>query len=73
MPENIQPHILVVDDDPQIRDLLQEYLTQNELRVSVTSTGKEMSQPGGATRKATGPEKTDGSARFSWGSELRKQ
>ncbi|HWY96199.1 MAG TPA: response regulator [Steroidobacteraceae bacterium] len=43
MPENIQAHILVVDDDPQIRDLLQEYLTQNELRVSVTSTGREMS------------------------------
>ena len=43
MPETIQPHILVVDDDPQIRDLLQEYLTQNELRVSVISTGKEMS------------------------------
>jgi DNA-binding response OmpR family regulator len=43
MPETIQPHILVVDDDPQIRDLLQEYLTQNELRVSVVSTGKEMS------------------------------
>jgi two-component system, OmpR family, response regulator len=43
MPETIQPHILVVDDDPQIRDLLREYLTQNELRVSVTSTGKEMS------------------------------
>jgi two-component system, OmpR family, response regulator len=44
MPETIQPHILVVDDDPQIRDLLQEYLVQNELRVSVTSTGKEMSE-----------------------------
>jgi two-component system OmpR family response regulator len=43
MPETIQPHILVVDDDPQIRDLLQDYLTQNELRVSVASTGKEMS------------------------------
>jgi two-component system, OmpR family, response regulator len=43
MPETIQPHILVVDDDPQIRDLLKEYLGQNELRVSVTSTGKEMS------------------------------
>ena len=43
MPETIQPHILVVDDDPQIRDLLNEYLTQNELRVSITSTGKEMS------------------------------
>src|SRR6202162_2490968 len=43
MPETIQPHILVVDDDAQIRELLQEYLTQNELRVSLTSTGKEMS------------------------------
>src|ERR1700731_2891592 len=42
MSETIQPHILVVDDDPQIRGLLDEYLTQNELRVSVTSTGKEM-------------------------------
>jgi two-component system, OmpR family, response regulator len=43
MPETIAPHILVVDDDPQIRDLLKEYLAQNELRASVTSTGKEMS------------------------------
>ena len=43
MPETIQPHILVVDDDPQIRDLLQEYLAENQLRVSVTSTGNEMS------------------------------
>ena len=43
MPETIQPHILVVDDDPQIRDLLQEYLTRNELRVSAASSGKEMS------------------------------
>src|ERR1700721_457162 len=43
MPENIQPHILVVDDDPQIREMLEEYLAQNELRVSVTSTGREMS------------------------------
>jgi two-component system, OmpR family, response regulator len=43
MHETIQSHILVVDDDPQIRDLLQEYLTENELRVSVTSTGAEMS------------------------------
>jgi DNA-binding response OmpR family regulator len=42
MSETIQPHILIVDDDPQIRDLLQEYFTANELRVSVTSSGKEM-------------------------------
>jgi two-component system OmpR family response regulator len=42
MPETIRPHILVVDDDPQIRNLLEEYLAVNELRVSVTSSGKEM-------------------------------
>jgi DNA-binding response OmpR family regulator len=42
MSENIQPHILIVDDDPQIRDLLEEYLTANDLRVSVTSTGRDM-------------------------------
>ena len=30
-------------------------------------------QPGGATRRATKPEKTDGSARCSRGLELRKQ
>jgi two-component system OmpR family response regulator len=42
MPETIPPHILVVDDDPQIRDLLHDYFTANELRVSVTSSGQEM-------------------------------
>jgi two-component system OmpR family response regulator len=42
MPDTIQPHILIVDDDPQIRELLQEYFTANELRVSVTASGKEM-------------------------------
>jgi DNA-binding response OmpR family regulator len=42
MPETIQPHILVVDDDPQIRALVQEYLTENALRVSTTSTGQQM-------------------------------
>lgn len=44
MPEPSRPHILVIDDDPQIRGLLQEYLTENELRVSVASTGTEMSR-----------------------------
>jgi DNA-binding response OmpR family regulator len=44
MSETIQPHILIVDDDPQIRDLLEEYFTANELRVSVTSSGKEMTK-----------------------------
>jgi len=44
MPENIKSHILVIDDDPQIRALLQEYLAENGLRVSVASTGYEMSR-----------------------------
>src|SRR6266704_84989 len=39
-----QPHILVVDDDPQIRELLQEYLAENELRVSVALNGAQTSQ-----------------------------
>jgi two-component system, OmpR family, response regulator len=44
MPETVQPHILVVDDDPQIRALLDEYLKDNGLRVSVVANGKQMSQ-----------------------------
>jgi two-component system, OmpR family, response regulator len=42
MTEIIEPHILVVDDDPQIRELLKEYFAENALRVSLASTGKEM-------------------------------
>jgi two-component system, OmpR family, response regulator len=43
MPETIQPHILVVDDDVQIRSLLEDYLGQNEYRVSTASTSGQMS------------------------------
>jgi DNA-binding response OmpR family regulator len=43
MSETIQSHILVVDDDPQIRAALQEYLAINALRVSVASNSKQMS------------------------------
>jgi DNA-binding response OmpR family regulator len=44
MQESIAPHILVVDDDPQIRALLEEYLATNGLRVSAAASGKQMSQ-----------------------------
>jgi two-component system, OmpR family, response regulator len=44
MPESIHSHILVIDDDPQIRALLEEYLAENGLRVSTASTGEEMSK-----------------------------
>ena len=43
MMETIQPHVLVVDDDPQIRELLADYLTSNELRVTVAANGQQMS------------------------------
>jgi two-component system, OmpR family, response regulator len=44
MPETVHTHVLVIDDDPQIRALLQEYLAENGLRVSVASSGDEMSR-----------------------------
>ena len=44
MPEVTRAHILVVDDDPQIRSLLDEYLTQNGMRVSTASSGRDMMQ-----------------------------
>src|SRR5258705_2336767 len=37
-----QRHILVVDDDPSIRELLGEYLVENNLRVSTATSGAEM-------------------------------
>ncbi|MFT3816134.1 MAG: response regulator [Rubrivivax sp.] len=35
-------HILVVDDDPALRALLQEYLGENELQVTAVASGAEM-------------------------------
>src|ERR1044071_2120621 len=35
-------HILVVDDDPEIRDLLSRFLVRSGLRVSVARDGREM-------------------------------
>ncbi len=36
------PHILVVDDDREIRSLLSKFLSKNGLRVSVAADGREM-------------------------------
>src|SRR5919106_1722815 len=38
----LKPHILVVDDDPAMRDLIAEYLGENDLRVTTASDGAEM-------------------------------
>lgn len=36
------PHILVIDDDPDVRDLVVEYLGKNDMRVSAGCSGAEM-------------------------------
>jgi len=36
------PHILVIDDDSDICDLIAEYLGNNDMRVSVGKSGREM-------------------------------
>ncbi len=37
-----EPHILIVDDDREIRDLLARFLTKHGLRVSTAADGREM-------------------------------
>jgi two-component system, OmpR family, response regulator len=36
------PHILVIDDDPSIRDLIRDYLGANEMRVSAGASGRDL-------------------------------
>src|SRR4051812_31898540 len=36
------PHVLAVDDDPAIRELIADYLGQNELRVTAVADGAAM-------------------------------
>ena len=38
----VEAHILVVDDDIAIRELIKEYLTENSFTVSVAETGADM-------------------------------
>ena len=42
MSTSTAPHILVVDDDPTVRDLVVEYLGNNDMRVSACASGREM-------------------------------
>jgi two-component system, OmpR family, response regulator len=42
METQVLPHVLAVDDDPAMRQLIAEYLGENELRVSTASSGNEM-------------------------------
>jgi DNA-binding response OmpR family regulator len=36
------PHILVIDDDPLVRDLVVEYFAKNDMRVSAGASGHEL-------------------------------
>jgi DNA-binding response OmpR family regulator len=38
----VPPHVLAVDDDPAIRELIADYLGQNEFRVTVVADGAAM-------------------------------
>jgi DNA-binding response OmpR family regulator len=38
---NLAPHVLVLDDDPSVRQLVRDYLVENELRVTAVATGAE--------------------------------
>jgi two-component system, OmpR family, response regulator len=40
--EAVAPHILALDDDPDIRKILTDYLGGQDLRVSAVATGREM-------------------------------
>lgn len=43
-PVVFQPHILVIDDDPAMRQLIADYLGANDLRVTTAATGAEMAR-----------------------------
>jgi two-component system OmpR family response regulator len=38
----LTPHVLALDDDPSVRQLVRDYLIENELRVTAVSTGAEL-------------------------------
>jgi DNA-binding response OmpR family regulator len=40
----IAPHVLAIDDDPAMREIIADYLGENDLRVTTVATGEEMSR-----------------------------
>ncbi len=44
MSEPTQPHVLIVDDDREIRDLLSRFLTKHGMRVTAARDGTEMAR-----------------------------
>ena len=44
MNSEVTPHVLAIDDDPAMRELIAEYLGENDLRVTAVATGEEMTR-----------------------------
>ncbi|MGA0612946.1 response regulator [Caldimonas sp. KR1-144] len=44
MQEFSLPHVLAVDDDPAVRELVADYLRGNELRVTAVASGRELAE-----------------------------
>jgi DNA-binding response OmpR family regulator len=44
MSPEVSPHVLAIDDDPAMRELIAEYLGDNDLRVTTACTGAEMTR-----------------------------
>ncbi|MBL8628135.1 MAG: response regulator [Rhodospirillaceae bacterium] len=42
--ESAKPHILIVDDDTEIRDLLSRFLSKHDFRVTTAKDGRDMQQ-----------------------------
>src|SRR4029077_16243241 len=37
-------HVLAIDDDPSVRQMIADYLTDNDIRVTVAGSGKESAE-----------------------------
>jgi two-component system, OmpR family, response regulator len=42
--EHVAPHVLALDDDPDVRKVLVQYLSAQDLRITAVATGREMVQ-----------------------------
>ncbi len=40
--QTVQPHIIVIDDDPTFRQMLADYLTDYDLRVTTLASGRDI-------------------------------
>jgi DNA-binding response OmpR family regulator len=42
--ESVAPHVLALDDDPDVRNVLVQYLSEQDLRITAVGSGREMLQ-----------------------------